>query len=161
ATPNPVLASNNITFSYVLKNSGPASATSVVLNDSVPTNTTFVSATIPSGWICPTLPAAGSTGAISCCPGTGTTCSGAAVTSCTSASFTILKKVTAGAAPATATPNPPTSPPTANEVNAAKTTASATTVVASLTQADVSIVKTASPEPVDQGTNLTYTLQVK
>ncbi|MGH7193586.1 MAG: DUF11 domain-containing protein, partial [Candidatus Saccharimonadales bacterium] len=33
-------------------------------------------------------------------------------------------------------------------------------MVASPTQADVSIVKTASPEPVDQGTNLTYTLRV-
>ena len=33
-----------------------------------------------------------------------------------------------------------------------------TTVVAAPTQSDVSIVKTASPEPVNQGTNLTYTL---
>jgi uncharacterized repeat protein (TIGR01451 family) len=33
-------------------------------------------------------------------------------------------------------------------------------VVASPSQADVSIVKTATPEPVDQNSNLTYTLQV-
>src|SRR5208283_1237493 len=34
-------------------------------------------------------------------------------------------------------------------------------IVASPSQADVSIVKTAAPEPVDQGTNLAYTLTVK
>src|SRR3974377_587786 len=47
-----------------------------------------------------------------------------------------------------ATPMPPT------------TTATVNTTVVSPTQAFVSIVKTASPEPVDQGTNLTYTILV-
>src|SRR5262249_5420098 len=45
--------------------------------------------------------------------------------------------------------------------NTANNTTTVTTLVASPTQADVSIVKTASPEPVNQGTNLAYTLTVK
>ena len=43
----------------------------------------------------------------------------------------------------------------------ANNSATATTAVASPTQSDVSITKTASPEPVNQGTNLAYSLVVK
>ena len=50
--------------------------------------------------------------------------------------------------------------PTTNDVTVANNSSTATTIVASPSQADVAIVKTASPEPVDQGATLTYTLQV-
>ena len=44
--------------------------------------------------------------------------------------------------------------------NCANNSAVTTVYVASPTQADVAITKTASPDPVDQGTNLSYTLQI-
>src|SRR5207249_11267369 len=44
--------------------------------------------------------------------------------------------------------------------NCSNNSASTTVIVASPTQADVAITKNASPDPVDQGTNLTYSLQV-
>ena len=52
ATPNPVLAGNNITYTVVVKNNGAAPATTVAFSEAIPANTTFVSAT-PSpatGW---------------------------------------------------------------------------------------------------------------
>ena len=72
-----------------------------------------------------------------------------------------MLKVTAGTAPGTALTNSATvsSSSTTDPTNA-NNTATSTSNVASPTQSDVAILKTASPEPVNQGTNLTYTLQV-
>jgi uncharacterized repeat protein (TIGR01451 family) len=47
ALPNPVIAGNNLTFYLTIANNGPSSATGVVLTNTLPTSTTFVSA-IPS-----------------------------------------------------------------------------------------------------------------
>jgi len=44
-TPDPVVAGNNITYTLAYSNTGGADATGVVIRDTVPTNTTFVSAT--------------------------------------------------------------------------------------------------------------------
>jgi len=44
-SPDPVVAGNNITYTLSYANTGGASATNVVISDTVPTNTTFVSAT--------------------------------------------------------------------------------------------------------------------
>ncbi|HKQ87773.1 MAG TPA: C25 family cysteine peptidase [Candidatus Acidoferrales bacterium] len=160
ASPNPVLPGNNITYTQTLGNAGPASVSNVQFNGSVPTNTTFVSLGIPAGWICTAIPSVGGTGAITCCPGTGPSCSGAAVTSGTQVNFPMVVKVGLSTPPGTIISNTIGVTPTVNDVTPANNTAASTTVVASPTQADVSIVKTASPEPVDQGTNLTYTLRV-
>ncbi len=160
ASPNPVLPGNNITYTQTLGNAGPASVSNVQFSGSVPANTTFVSLGIPAGWICTAIPSVGGTGAITCCPGTGATCSGTAVPSGTQVSFPMVVKVGLSTPPGTIISNTISVAPTANDVTPANNTATSTTVVASPTQADVSIVKTASPEPVDQGTNLTYTLRV-
>ena len=50
---------------------------------------------------------------------------------------------------------------TVGDPNSTNNIATTTTVVAGPVQSDVSIVKTASPEPVNQGTNLVYTLRSK
>ena len=47
-----------------------------------------------------------------------------------------------------------------SDPNCGNNSATTSVVVASPTQADVAIMKTANPDPVDQGTNLQYTLQV-
>ena len=160
ATPNPVTPGNNITFAQTVANGGPASVTGVTFTDAVPTHTTFVSLGIPTGWTCPTIPAVGGTGAISCCPGSAGVCSLAAVTSGTSVQFPLVVKVIAGTVSGTIISNTANVAPTANDVNPANNTATSTTVVSSPTQADVAIVKTAAPQPVDQGATLTYTLTV-
>ena len=160
ASPNPVTPGNNITFLLNFANNGPSSASNVTYTDSVPANTTFVSLTLPAGATCPTLPAVGGTGAISCCPGTGGVCNGAAIPSGTNAQLPLVVKVNASTASGTVISNTASIGPTTNDVNVANNTSTATTVVASPTQADVAIVKTAAPQPVDQGATLTYTLQV-
>src|SRR2546427_626069 len=52
-SPDPVAAGGNLTYTLSYSNTGKANATGVVLNDTVPANTTFVSATargtLPSG----------------------------------------------------------------------------------------------------------------
>ncbi|MGA7854523.1 MAG: C25 family cysteine peptidase, partial [Candidatus Acidiferrales bacterium] len=106
------------------------------------------------------LPAVGGTGAISCCPGAGGVCSGAAFPSGANAQLTLVVKVNSGMASGTTITNTANIAPTANDAIPANNTSTATTIVASPSSADVAIVKSASPEPVDQGATLTYTLQV-
>lgn len=89
---------NNITFLLNFANNGPNSASNVTYTDTVPANTTFVSLVLPAGATCPTLPAVGGTGAISCCPGTAGDCSGAAIPSGTTAQLPLVVKVNSGTA---------------------------------------------------------------
>jgi len=151
-TPNPVLAGNNITYTIVVTNNGPATSSNVTMTDTLPANTTVVSITPPStptGWTCPA--ASGGT----------QTCTNSSLGASTTSTFTLVLNVTSGTAPKTAITNSAAiSSSSTTDPNSANNSASTTAYVASPTQADVAIVKTASPEPVDQGTNLTYTLQV-
>lgn len=148
-TPNPVLAGNNITYTITVTNNGPATSSNVTLTDTLPANTTVVSISAPAGWTCPA--ASGGT----------QTCTNASVAANTTATFTLILKVMAGTAPGTGITNSASiASSTTTDPNSANNTASSTSTVASPSQADVAILKTASPEPVDQGTNLTYTLQV-
>ncbi len=159
ASPNIVSDSNNITYTQSVTNNGPAASGTATFTDIIPTNTTFVSFTVPTGWNCgATIPAVGGTGTISC------TIASLAVNA--TASFPLVVKVNQGV-----TPGPPMSPisNTANinvpcsavtDPNCANNTVTTSVYIASATEADVAITKTASPEPVNQGTNLTYTLQV-
>jgi len=63
ASPNPVLAGGDITYTLGVTNSGPATAESVTLSDVVPAGTTFVSASQTSGPnFTLTTPTAGGTG---------------------------------------------------------------------------------------------------
>jgi uncharacterized repeat protein (TIGR01451 family) len=160
ALPSIVTDGNNISYTQSVINNGPAASGIATFTDTIPTNTTFVSFTVPPGWNCgATIPAVGGTGTISC------TIASLAVNA--TASFPLVVKVNQGV-----TPGPPMSPisNTANintpclmggaDPNCANNTVTTNVYIASATEADVAIMKTASPEPVNQGTNLTYTLQV-
>jgi uncharacterized repeat protein (TIGR01451 family) len=151
-TPNPVLAGNNITYTIVVTNNGPATSSNVTMTDTLPANTTVVSITPPStptGWTCPAA------------SGGSQTCTNSSLGASTTSTFTLVLNVIAGTAPKTAITNSAAiSSSSTSDPNSANNSASTTSYVASPTQADVAILKTASPEPVDQGTNLTYTLQV-
>jgi uncharacterized repeat protein (TIGR01451 family) len=159
ASPNPVTDGNNISYTQTVTNNGPAASGTATFTDTIPTNTTFVSLTVPAGWNCgATIPPVGGTGTISC------TFASLAVNA--TANFPLVVKVNQGV-----TPGPPMSPivntaninvpcSAATDPNCANNTVTTNVYVASATEADVAITKTSSPEPVNQGTNLTYTLQV-
>src|SRR5262249_38729677 len=87
ASPSPVFANQELTYTVVVTNNGPSDAQNVVLSDSTPANTYFVSISAPSGWTC-TNPSFGGTGTISCTTST--------MTANTSATFTIVVHVNSG-----------------------------------------------------------------
>jgi uncharacterized repeat protein (TIGR01451 family) len=64
-SPDPVVISNNITYTLTVTNNGPSPAAGIVINDPLPANVTFVSVTAPAGSTC-TTPAVGGTGTVNC-----------------------------------------------------------------------------------------------
>jgi len=52
ASPDPVIAGQDVTYTATLTNTGPSDAASSVVTLTVPTNTTFVSLAAPTGWTC-------------------------------------------------------------------------------------------------------------
>ena len=152
ATPNPVLDGGTLTLTLSVTNNGPgpvASGNATTLTDTLPANVTFVSLGTLTGWNC-----AQAAGVVTCHPS-------ATFASGTTVSATIKVTVNQGVAPGTQLTNAVAVTTTAgNDPLASNNTATASSFVASPTQADVAIVKTASPDPVDQGTNLVYTLQI-
>src|SRR5260370_652683 len=82
ASPNPVQAGNNITYTQVVTNTGTTPATGGSFTEATPANTTFVSITPPAGWSCAGFPP--------------TPCSNPNVGAGVSGTFTVIYKVTAG-----------------------------------------------------------------
>ena len=151
ASPVPVIAGNNITYTQVETNAGPSPAAAAAFTEATPADTTFVSLTpIPTGWSC-TLPAAGSAGTISCT--NPSFASGAA-------SFPVILKVTAGTAAGTAINDTVTVNSSTPDPNSANNTATAADVVALSTQADLVVTNVAAPTSVAAGSNVTYTQNV-
>jgi uncharacterized repeat protein (TIGR01451 family) len=165
-TPNPVTPGNNITYTQSVTNNGPtaitaSATTTVTFTDTIPTNTTLASAfTAPTGWTCTPTIAVGGTGTITCTLNSGQTLAVGAVVN-----FPLVVKVSATTSSGATTvgttiTNTPTIASSVSDPNTANNTTTVTTYVASANEADVSINKTASPNPVNQGTTLTYTLMV-
>jgi uncharacterized repeat protein (TIGR01451 family) len=157
AVPSTVTQGNNITYTQTVTNNGPAAATVATFTDTIPAGTTLVSFTPPANWTCNTIPVGG-TGTITC---TLNIAQNIPVNG--SVSFPLVVKVnlsTAAGTTITNTANINVPCSSASDPNCTNNTASTNIVVASPTQADVSIVKSAAPEPVTLNTNLTYTLVV-
>jgi len=150
ASPVPVVAGNNITYTQAVTNAGPSAATAATFSESTPANTTFQSIGIPGGWSC-TTPAVGSAGAITC-----TNPSFAAGT----ASFTVAVKVTAGTAAGAAINDTATVSSSTTDPNSANNTATAADVVALATQSDLVTTNSPAPASVAAGSNVTYTQSV-
>lgn len=152
ALPTSVAPGGNVTYTQTVQNLGPATATTVSFSEVTPPNTTFQSITPPGGtWNCTNVPTVGSTGTI--------TCTDASFATGT-ASITVVLQV--GAATPSGTSITDTATATAGNIvpNLIGNTASATVVVANANSADMAIVKTATPNPVTEGTPLTYSLAV-
>jgi len=150
ASPVPVQAGNNITYTQVVTNNGPSNATTASMTETTPPNTTFQSISIPAGWSC-TTPAVNGTGTINC-----TNPSLAAGSS----SFTLVLKVNAGTAAGTAFNDTATVASAVNDSNSANNSATAADVVATATQADLVVTNTPSASSVTAGSNVTYTQAV-
>ena len=144
ASPNPVQAGNNITYTQVVTNTGTTAITNGTLTESTPANTTFVSITPPAGWTCAGFPAS--------------PCTDASVAAGVSGSFSIVYKVNAGTANGTVITDTVTTNATNQSYGASS--AVATDVVAAVTQADLALSTSANPVTVLAGNQITYTQTV-
>jgi uncharacterized repeat protein (TIGR01451 family) len=153
ASPSSVAAGSNITYTQTVTNKGPAIASGASFTQSTPPNTNFRSITPPAGWTCGTTPAVGGTGAITC-----NATSTLAVNS--TGTFTLVLQVNTGTPSGTNITDTATATATNIVPNLTTNTASATVVVANANSADMAIVKTATPNPVTEGTPLIYSLAV-
>jgi uncharacterized repeat protein (TIGR01451 family) len=150
-TPDPVIASQNITYTVNFMNNGPSDAQTVTVTDAVPANTTFVSATLPAGWSRSDAVAAGGTGNI--------VFAKASVPAGETASFTIVVQVNANAVEGTIISNTATAAGAVTDNTPANDSKTTTTTV---NQSDIEITsKTDTPDPVTAGQNITYTVNFK
>jgi len=139
ADPEPALATQDLTYTISVTNTGPQDATNVVLTDSLPASMKFVSATPSQG---------------TCTGTTVVTCNLGAMPSPSQASATIVVTPTQ----AGSITNTVTVAATQPDLVPANDTASVTSTV--LLPADLVLIKTASAGSVAKGSNITYTLVV-
>ncbi|MCB1600433.1 MAG: DUF11 domain-containing protein, partial [Xanthomonadales bacterium] len=149
-TPDPVIAGNSITYVATSTNNGPNPAPDLSITLPLPAGTTFASATPDVGGVCSGV-AVGANGTLTC-TWAGNTASAAA------RSVSVVVGVPASTANgASLTLNASTASLGTDPVPA-NNNASVTTAV--ITNADLSITLTDTPDPVVAGTNLTYVATV-
>ncbi|HEV3117775.1 MAG TPA: DUF11 domain-containing protein, partial [Gemmataceae bacterium] len=152
--PASVTAGTDLTYTITLQNAGPSDAQNMLLTDSVPANTTFVSFTETSGATTYGIgtPAVG---------GTGTVIASAATVPANETDTFVMVVHVSPATPQTGGANPPIS----NTASASSSTTdpnpngddTSTALTNVLTAADLSLTKTGAAT-VTAGTELTYTL---
>jgi uncharacterized repeat protein (TIGR01451 family) len=145
ASPIPVLAGGNITYTQVVTNGGPSNATGATVSESLPANTTSVSLTGPAGWLCTLITL---------------TCTNPSLAPGTPATITYVVKVTAGTAAGTAINDTVSVSSTITDPNTANNAATAADIVAAAGQADLIATNSALPTLVAPGANITYTQTV-
>jgi uncharacterized repeat protein (TIGR01451 family) len=148
ASPDPVAAGSNVTYTQVVTNNGPSAADNATLVEAVPTNSTFVSLAAPVGWSC-TTPPLGGTGNV--------VCTALNMTGSTAASFSLVTKVNSGTANGTVIIDTATVSSSVSDPNSSNNTASASTIVGTTAGAQLIVTNTASPNGVAAGSNITYT----
>ena len=141
------VAGGNIVYTQVITNNGSENATSPSYTITTPPNTTFQGITPPAGWTCPTQPAIGGTGTISC--------SGPTMASGASVSMPLTLKVNSGTAGGTTITASPSVATTAPDSYLANNATSITSTV--VNGGDVGITLTDSTDPVQPGQNYSYT----
>jgi uncharacterized repeat protein (TIGR01451 family) len=144
--PHKVVAGKQLTYTISITNNGPSDAQNVVLTDTIPANTTFISEVQTSGplFSCST-PSVGGTGVVTC------TIPTFAVGA--SAIFTITVKVNSNTSSGTTITN------TATIASATTTPTSSTDTAEVATSSGLKIVKT-GPHKVVAGKKLTYTVHI-
>jgi uncharacterized repeat protein (TIGR01451 family) len=121
--PDPVLPGDNLNYTLTAQNNGPDAAATVVLSDTLPVNTTFVSLTAPAGWNC-TTPAVGSNGTVTCTIGNLTV---------STSQFTLVVEVGANVALGSSLPNTVSVAAATSDVVGGNNSAAITSMVAAAT----------------------------
>jgi uncharacterized repeat protein (TIGR01451 family) len=148
-SPDPVAPGHDLTYDIGIANTGTRTAQGVAVKETMPSKTTFVSATAPTGWTIAS-PAAGSTGDV--------TFTRNAVPPGYSASFTVVVHVNPGTAEGTslsATASATSSTPESNLSNN-----SATTTARVSMKSDLVVTNSASPGSVSPDADITYAVTV-
>ncbi len=140
AAPSAITVGQDLTYTLAIANAGPSDATSVVVTDPLPPGSSFVSATASQGTCAEVA------GTVTCDLGNVAAGAGANVTILVTTTAAGVLTNTAQVAAAEFDPDP------------TDNSASQTTTVDGA--AGLSIMKTASPDPVIAGNDLTYTLVV-
>ena len=146
---DPLAAGTVQTYTITVTNAGPDPAEFVSLEDDLPAGTTFLALSEPPGWTC-TTPAVGSGGLVSC--SIDSVAVGFEI-------FTLSVLFDAGLTPGTIVTNSATVSAETPDPSQGDETGSASTTVGP-PEADVSLQKSAAPDPVLQGDDLTFTLTV-
>jgi uncharacterized repeat protein (TIGR01451 family) len=141
--PAVITPNTNVTYTLAVSNAGPSDAQAITVTDTIPANTTFVSAS-GSGFSCIT-PAVGGTGTVTCTMPSLAAAANATITVVVRSSSTFGGTIanTATVSSTTADPNP---------ANNTSTTSGSQTI------ADVAITKTSATAP--SGTTGAYTITV-
>jgi len=137
-----------ISYTITVTNNGPHNATSVVMTDTLPASLLFQSITPPAGFTCPTTPAAGTTGTV--------TCNGATLLNGASATFTLVTTVAPNAT-GTIT-NTAGASGAQSDGNSGNSSGSSAGVVVITPTADLVMSKTTAASSAVIGANLTYTI---
>lgn len=145
-TPDPVAAGTNLTYTITVANNGPDAASTASWSDTLPAGTTFVSLSAVAGWSC-TTPSVGAGGTVSC---------SSASFAVGSAVFTLTVAVDPSVAAGTVLSNTATATSATADGKPGDESATATTTVAAL--ADLSLLKTGTPDTVAPGGDITYTI---
>ena len=141
ASPNPVTAGSNITYTQSVTNSGQASANAPVLTETLPAGTTAVSLTGPGTW--------------NCVLATLTCTANSAMAGNTTANFTFVVRVGTTVANGTLLPQTDSVSSTTTDPITANNSVTVNILVADT--ADLSITNTPSPVPVQANATITYT----
>ena len=148
ASPNPVAAGSNITYTQVLTNNGPSAADNATLSEAIPAGTVFISLAVPTGWNC-TTPSSGNSGNL--------VCTDLNMAGSTAATFILVTRVNPGTASGTVITDTVTTSSSVTDPNTNNNTASASTVVGTTAGGELTVTNVASPNPVVAGGSITYT----
>jgi uncharacterized repeat protein (TIGR01451 family) len=144
-SPDPVQAGSNVTYTLKVHNAGPSTATGVSVSDAIPSGLTFVSSSSTQGT----------------CAGTTTvTCDIGTVDAGAANDVTVTIVATAGPAATPSVTNTATVSSSTTDPNDQNNDATAQTTVDPPPSADLQLSKTDSPDPVQAGDDLTYTITV-
>ena len=141
--PDPVVAGTDLTYTITVTNNGPSEAANATLSDTLPTGTTFGSATPSQG---------------SCAGTTTVSCALGSIANGASATITLVVHVGPSVADGTVISNTASVSSTTADPTPANNSATSTTTVT--TSADLGVTKADSPDPVTAGTDLTYTIGI-
>ena len=150
---NEVAAGANILYTQTVTNNGPSDATDATFTEAIPTGTSMVSLSPPTGWSCNTLPSGTTSGTI--------TCTDPDFSLGSTAIFTLAVNVPSGTTAGTAVNDSVVVSSGVPDPNLANNTASIMATVGSTTAAALMVTDSVSPTVVQASGTVTYSPVVR